>query len=718
MPENRIIGDEAAKDGFAASVHAATDAHSIIAITDADGVITDVNENFIAMSGYSREELVGKTHKLINSDYHPPEFFEKMWAKIKAGDLWRGIIRNRAKNGDLYWVDTTITPIRDNTGKVSGFTSVRTNVSEMVMRHEVRKQEAENAVCLKSLYEMACGTERIEDILDKALALLLDVSWLRFEQKGGIFLADEETGLLRLKAAHKLGALQEKCAKVKPGQCLCGRAALEKKTQHAACIDERHETAAPDMKPHGHYNVPIMYGKDVLGVIVVYLPDGTARSDDHVNFLESFAKTLALIIRLRRKQVLLHDALGQAERYAKEAQAASKEALQAAEAKGNFLATMSHEIRTPMNSVVGMLYLLGETELTEEQSEYAQIARSSADALLNIIDDILDFSRYEQGTFTLNESAYKLPDLIEQALEPFYAPAQDKGVDLRFEGDAALPDMIMGDAGRLRQIISNLVSNALKFTPKGRILVKAERKGGSDNPRLILMVADTGIGIAPDVREVIFERFSQADGSITREFGGTGLGLAICKTLSEAMGGRIGVDSEEGKGSTFWIDIPLTLAKTEEQNAEADDRGADDIEDMPPLPLKILVAEDNPHNQFLIRKLLEANDHDVTCVADGLQAAERAAAELFDLIFMDMQMPVLDGVGATQEIRKLDGAYGKVPIYAVSANALSEHHAQSAAAGMDGHINKPIRPAELYDVLAQITAMKESECAPVLAKAS
>jgi len=693
------------------AIHCASDAHSIIAITDAQGVITYVNRNFLQLSGYQRDELIGKTHAVVNSGFHPTEFFEKLWQRISSGKPWRGNIQNRAKNGDHYWVDTTITPMLDADGTVTGYASVRTDITALVVDKNRRKLEAENAACLKALYEVTYETTSVSEVLDAALHILLSLSWLKLSDKGGIFLADPQSQTLRLESAHQLGALKTLCARVAYGHCLCGRAAQSQELQFASCVDERHDTHFADMQPHGHYNVPLMFDRELLGVLVVYLEDGVQFNPAQADFLQTYCAALAIIIRLKQKQIRLNKEVERSNALAKQAQEASEEAMQAAEAKANFLATMSHEIRTPMNSVIGMLYLMEQSDLNEELSEYVSIGKNSADSLMHIIDDILDYSKYEQGAFTLEEMPFDLRQLLTQSMEPFRAPAQAKGLELYLQVNEGLPPHIVGDPARLRQILTNLISNALKFTAQGRIEVKVDVAGTPDAPEMMVMVIDSGPGIEPESLSGIFERFSQADTSITRRFGGTGLGLAICKTLAEAMGGEIGVETVLDEGSTFWVRLPVcAVAKTVMPQAEGEPAG----EALPTMPLNILVAEDNRHNQFLIRKMLEANAHHVTCVDDGLQAVELAASMEFDVILMDLQMPVLDGLSATREIRKLHSPYGKVPIYAVSANALSQHHEQTKAAGMNGHINKPIQPAELYGVLEQITAEKAAQPGPLL----
>ncbi len=694
--------------------HAASDSHSIIAITDAKGIIIYVNRNFMRLSGYGWDELVGSTHAVVNSGAHPPEFFDKLWACISAGKAWRGNIQNRAKDGECYWVDTTICPTFDAAGEIVGYTSVRTDVTALVKDKNRRKIEAENAACLNALYEIPGETGDIQAFLNTALDKLMSVSWLKLSDKGGIFLADPESRELHLLGAHNLGDLETRCSRIAFGHCLCGRAAQSGEIQFASCIDDRHDVRTDKMEPHGHYNVPLKHEAELLGVLVVYLGHGAKRCPQQEAFLQTFCSTLAVIIRLKQKQTRLKDEVERSTMLAQKAQKASEEAMQAAEAKANFLATMSHEIRTPMNSVLGMLYLMEESNLNEEQREYAAIGKSSADSLMRIIDDILDYSKYEQGSFSLEDVPFDLRRFFKESLDSFQAPAQAKGLELDLRIDQSLPSHIVGDPARLRQIVTNLVSNALKFTTHGRIVVEVENICTATNPQLSIKVTDTGTGIAPAAMEHIFERFMQADTSITRKFGGTGLGLAICKTLASAMGGEIGVETVLDAGSTFWVRLPLVEAPCMVPDIEEDDDEAD-IDYV--LPLNVLVAEDNPHNQFLIRKMLEANAHQVTCVDDGLKAVELAATVQFDVILMDVQMPVLDGLSAAREIRNLHAPYGTVPIYAVSANALGKHHAQSKAAGMDGHINKPIQPVELYGVLDQITREKQ-DYAPLLATGS
>jgi signal transduction histidine kinase/ActR/RegA family two-component response regulator len=420
--------------------------------------------------------------------------------------------------------------------------------------------------------------------------------------------------------------------------------------------------------------------------------------------------------RLRKMIVELEEARDQAE--------------SAARSKSSFLANMSHEIRTPMNGVMGMIALLKQGELTEQQRAYFETIERSADALLLIIDDILDFTKIEAGRLKLGKSAFRLRDSLSSIEALFSEPASQKGLALTFAVDKAIPELIVGDAGRIRQILLNLIGNAVKFTDAGDIRVKAGISEGGGGPQVRFSVTDTGPGIHPDDQARIFGEFYQADVSLTRAHGGTGLGLAITEQLVQLMGGRIGFDSSWGKGSSFWVELPMPTpgevtmseALPSEQtgasrynesarlqrltnpsaSASAPTTGATEYPLLVSYDLQVLVAEDSEVNQFIIRELLAKWGIEIEVTANGLEAVNAFREREFDLILMDIQMPEMDGLEATRQICRLqrdEGLHPHCAIVGLSAHAMGGDRERYLAEGMVDYLTKPIRTEALRGVL-------------------
>ncbi|HET6971454.1 MAG TPA: ATP-binding protein, partial [Phenylobacterium sp.] len=363
--------------------------------------------------------------------------------------------------------------------------------------------------------------------------------------------------------------------------------------------------------------------------------------------------------------------------------------------KTQFLANMSHEIRTPLNGVLAMAEVMSMGELAAVQRDRLDVIRRSGGLLLAVLNDVLDLSKIEAGKLTLFEDDFDVEVVVAEARDNFAIMAEAKNLAFHVEVADEAKGWWRGDADRLRQIVGNLLSNGVKFTPSGTVsaTIEAGIHGG-----LRMVVRDTGVGIAPEKLPSLFEKFTQADNSATRRFGGTGLGLAICRELTQMMGGSIDVESREGHGSTFTVELPLTRGKPASlQAAEAAPAGEDG-------DLRLLAAEDNPTNQQVLAAVLGSLGIEVHIVPDGKEAVEAWRTGAYDLILMDIQMPVMDGISAASAIRAAEKESGRrrTPIVALTANALTHQVEEYLAVGMDAHVAKPIEIAKLYDAISTV----------------
>jgi PAS domain S-box-containing protein len=764
----------------------ALDEHAIVSITDTAGNITYANNRFCQISGYAQAELIGRNHRILKSGRHDRAFFEQLWISICAGKVWHGEICNRAKNGDEYWVAATIVPFLDADGLPYEYIAIRTDITARKLA-EVK------------LAEQLHFSRQLMDAIPIPIY---------YKDSTGRYLGTNRSFIATF---------------APPGtDSLVGKTVFDLLTPEMAQFQHDKDQELFREAMTQNYEVKSMR---VSGTerAYVYHKASLTRSDGSVWGLIGAITDMTERHRWEEELIQARDA----------AEAANK-------AKSDFLANMSHEIRTPMNGIIGMTDLALDTRLDDEQREYLQVVKSSSESLLTVINDILDFSKIEAGKMLIERIGFDLRRTVSETLKTLTLRAHLKGLEIVCDICADVPARLVGDPGRLRQILLNLVGNAIKFTERGEIVVSVSLKSLAGNTAVVtIAVRDSGIGIPQEKQAHIFDAFAQEDSSTTRKYGGTGLGLTISNRLVELMGGGMEVESKVGVGSTFSFTLvfgiddsePVPVASAEvlagrralvvDDNAvnrevfarqlgrrglhvETADSGkaalallsaqatpdvvlldvhmpdmdgfavAEWIKAQPQLTqlpiivlssgaqrgdaqrcrelgvngyfskpvaedellvalcsvlgaaantdssgkplvtrhelrdgrssLSVLLVEDNPVNQQLAIRLLEKWGHRVTLARDGQEALDMIAAGGFDLALMDMQMPVMGGIEATQRIRARESERGlaHLPIIAMTANAMQGDREACLAAGMDDYIAKPIKAADLAAKLSGI----------------
>ena len=657
-------------------------------LIDRDGIILTANEAVAKRLGVKLDEMIGQNA----FDLVPPNVVEKrriMMDKVLAEGK-PVVFQDQRLGRDI---ENHIHPIFDTKRRITKMAIFGLDVTERIQDQDRQKI---NQARLEALFTLA----QMDDVSEQEVTdFALDEAVRFTSSKGGYlhFLKDDQ---LNLELYSWSSDVREYCqANPHPHYPVaqagvwadCVRRREPVIHNDYASLPEKRGLPTGHFPVHRHMSVPIFDSGKIVAVAGVGNKTESYDEND-VKQLYLFMDGMWKILQKKRTTQELIQAREMAE-------IASK-------AKSEFLANMSHEIRTPLTGLLGMLDLLNETRLTDEQQKYVEIAVTSSQSLLTVINDILDFSKIEAGKMELVEDAFNLDELLDATRGMFQNQANQKGLNLYVSRAADVPRRLIADSGRLRQILFNLVGNAIKFTKSGQIRVEASSSRIMEDKAWVeFAVSDTGVGIPQDQIENIFDSFTQVDSSSARTYQGSGLGLSIVKRLLDLMGGRIEVQSQIGQGSTFRFSLELKIPM-HKPDAEPEKYGRHEFQ--PVKELHILLAEDNPVNRLLASKLFNKLGHEVVTAENGLEALARLADEgPFDLVFMDVQMPMMDGVEATRRIRndKSGSLNPRVPIIAMTAHAMKGDRERFLEVGMDDYVSKPIDKAELAAVIARVMKM-------------
>jgi PAS domain S-box-containing protein len=633
-----------------------------VVITDASGRVEWINDGFTRISGYTMDQLVGqRPGELLQGPETDPATICLMHEHISRNEGFKTEIVNYSKSGKKYWVEIEAQPVCDSSGQVRNFMAIESDITE-------RKHAEEEK------FRLANHIRLLLDSTGEGIYGIDNHGHITFINRAAANLLGYEPEEILGQNAHDLLHHQKADGSHYPVQdCPIFHCFV----QESNCRVESE----------------VFWRRDGSSIPVSYSAFRVVENGRTVGAVVTFSDISA------RK-------LAEAElRKAKEA------AESANQAKSEFLARMSHEIRTPLNGVVGLIDLLDHTELDQGQRHYVRLAHEAADALIAVINDILDFSKIEAGKIEIESIEFDLPKVVEGLIELLGPVAAKRGLELRSQVDPTVPHALRGDPNRVRQVLTNLIGNAIKFTAAGSVCARVSlERAEADYCVVRVAVEDTGIGIPGDRIDRLFKRFSQVDTSTTRKFGGTGLGLAISKGLVELMGGKISVQSLEGKGTTFCFTLKLALPRiqpavgAQQPTRASDPASALAVNTQRKLGLHLLVAEDNQMNQFVAREILKRAGCTCEIVGDGSLAMAALEKGRYDLVLMDCQMPVMGGLEAVQRIREREAAAGspRMPIIALTAEAISGDREKCFAAGMDSYITKPINPTELFAAIESV----------------